>query len=160
MDLLNLFAAIRAEPATFSAERSGGLAESALLEFEERLELKLPPQLRGFLLAVGPGDFSFGRILSPATEGDSSEIEDALAEYREGLHERMFQIQRLMPREPSIDLLPFARKLSRVFFFDLKGRRPPNVVWSLDTSVEPADEACPTDDTFASWLEQHFVGHS
>jgi hypothetical protein len=66
------------------------LPEEVLLGFEERLELKLPPQFRTFLQLVGPGEFGFGRVLSPVDEGGSSEIEDELGEFRAAVQERMF----------------------------------------------------------------------
>ena len=154
------FARIQASPTQALDVRTGPIAESDLRAFEQRLELELPASLRAFWLAVGAGDFRFGRILSPLTERGSSEVEDELAEFRVGVNERMFHLQRLEPRRPSVDLLPFARQAGRLFFLDLAGRTAPDRVWSFDSLAEPFDEATPTEDDFSLWLEKHFADHS
>jgi hypothetical protein len=130
------------------------LTEEVLLDFEERVELKLPQQFRTFLQLVGPGEFGFGRVLSPVDEGGSSEIEDELGEFRAAVQERMFSIQRLEVREPTVDLLPFARKSGRLYLFDLVGRSPADTVWTFDSLAAPADEATPTSLTFEKWVLQ------
>jgi hypothetical protein len=134
------------------------LTEEVLLDFEERVELKLPQQFRTFLQLVGPGEFGFGRVLSPVDEGGSSEIEDELGEFRAAVQERMFSIQRLEVREPTVDLLPFARKGGRLYLFDLVSRSPADTVWTFDSLATPADEATPTSQTFEKWLLQGVQG--